>query len=113
MFTIKVTAPKNDNREMSFNYDTGETLDEAINLFGEIVIKDALDQQVRIDVGQKIRPLLSNPAVSDAEVITAFESYEFGVALKKDKGVATKQYVAAQIADGKTKEEIMLELFGE
>ena len=56
--SIVVKSPKT-GREFSFSYYKGDTIAEAIELFGEEIVKNKFDSQVDTDLGNAIRRLLN------------------------------------------------------
>jgi len=74
---ISARAPKI-GREATVEYNIGEDLNEAINLFGDAVVYSAFKQSAVIDVQAVIRRMLE-AGKSEEEIQNYLSSYKLGV----------------------------------
>jgi len=109
MAAINVTSKKT-NRSVSFEKNFGETLDEAVELFGSEVVFTMFEALAVIRCQAAARGALNDPEKSEDQAVEAGLGYKPGVVRRTGSGGASAMSkVLEAVKSGKLSKEQVLE----
>lgn len=108
MAHIEVTAKKG-AREITTNYDFGDSLAQAVELFGEEVVFSNMRQSMKISLQALIRRGIEK-GQSDEEIIAAAAAWKPGVASERQSNPVAAVLSKWATLDDATKAELLKKL---
>ena len=89
--TVSKSADK-DARQINFDYELGENLDAAVDLFGEEAVFNAAKKQIVVDLQSFVRRRLKSedPVYSDEDILAAVAEWKPGVRTTRGKSKEEK-----------------------